>query len=186
MENQDGQLELFRQKNKVLLEENRQLQQRVKSLEKKLEEANSQNIDLLAVISKREDIIYSNQLHLDEKTRECSLLSRKLDEALDDACKQISEAKECAVTKEKFMQSKILELETNLSRTTSEINQLWHSKEEVEQQYQSRLQDVKDRLEQSDSTNQSLQNYVQFLKASYTNVFGDLALSSSPRAPSPF
>lgn len=56
---------------------------------------------------------------------------------------------------------------------------------QVERRYQSRLQDVKDRLEQSDSTNRSLQNYVQFLKASYANVFGDLALSSSLRASSP-
>lgn len=57
--------------------------------------------------------------------------------------------------------------------------------DQVERRYQSRLQDVKDRLEQSDSTNRSLQNYVQFLKASYSNVFGDSALSSSLRAPSP-
>ncbi|KAF3702450.1 Outer dense fiber protein 2 Cenexin Outer dense fiber of sperm tails protein 2 [Channa argus] len=186
VETQDSQMELFRQKNKLLLEDNRQLQQRVKSLEKKLQEASSQNSDLLAVISKREDLIHTNQLHLEEKTRECSLLSRKLDKALDDACKQISEANERAASKEQSMQSKILELETQLSRTNSDINQLRSSKDEVEQQHQSRLQDVKDRLAQSDCTNRSLQNYVQFLKASYTNVFGDLTFSSSLRAPSPF
>lgn len=56
---------------------------------------------------------------------------------------------------------------------------------QVERRYRGRLQDVKDRLEQSDSTNRSLQNYVQFLKASYANVFGDLALSSTLRTPSP-
>ncbi|XP_067340332.1 outer dense fiber protein 2 isoform X5 [Channa argus] len=186
VETQDSQMELFRQKNKLLLEDNRQLQQRVKSFEKKLQEASSQNSDLLAVISKREDLIHTNQLHLEEKTRECSLLSRKLDKALDDACKQISEANERAASKEQSMQSKILELETQLSRTNSDINQLRSSKDEVEQQHQSRLQDVKDRLAQSDCTNRSLQNYVQFLKASYTNVFGDLTFSSSLRAPSPF
>ncbi|XP_042371385.1 outer dense fiber protein 2-like, partial [Plectropomus leopardus] len=97
----------------------------------------------------------------------------------------ISETRGLAATKERSTQSKILDLETQLSRTTSEINQLRRSKEEVERRYQSRLQDMKDRLEQSDSTNRSLQNYVQFLKASYTNVFGDLAPGSSLRAPSP-
>lgn len=57
---------------------------------------------------------------------------------------------------------------------------------QAERRYQSRLQDVKDRLEQSDSTNRSLQNYVQFLKSSYVNVFGDPALTgSSFRTPSP-
>lgn len=56
---------------------------------RKLEEAGSQNSDLLAVIAKREDSIHSNQLRLEEKTRECSLLSRKLEEALDDARQQV-------------------------------------------------------------------------------------------------
>lgn len=56
---------------------------------RKLEKAGTQNTDLLAVISKREDTIHSNQLRLEEKTRECSLLSRKLEEALDDARHQV-------------------------------------------------------------------------------------------------
>lgn len=50
---------------------------------------------------------------------------------------------------------------------------------QAERRYQSRLQDAKDRLEQSDSTNRSLQNYVQFLKASYASVFGDSTLSGT-------
>ncbi|TDH01775.1 hypothetical protein EPR50_G00166160 [Perca flavescens] len=185
VETQGSQVELLRQNNKVLLEEKRQLQQQVESMERKLEEASSQNRDLLVVVAKREDTIHSNQLCLEEKTRECSLLSRKLEEALGDARQQMSETRGLAATKERSTQSKILDLETQLSRTTSEINQLRHSKEEVERRYHSRLQDVKDRLEQSDSTNRSLQNYVQFLKASYANVFGDSALGSSLRAPSP-
>ncbi|XP_019962925.2 outer dense fiber protein 2 isoform X1 [Paralichthys olivaceus] len=185
VETQGSQMELFRQKNKVLLEENRQLQQRVETFERKLEETDSQNSDLLAVITKREDAICSNQLRLEEKTRECSLLSRKLEEALDDARQQMSESRERVITKERSTQAKIVDLETQLSRTSSEINQLRRRKEEVERRYQSRLQDMTDRLEQSDSTNRSLQNYVQFLKASYANVFGDVALSTSLQAPSP-
>ncbi|XP_034457405.1 outer dense fiber protein 2 [Hippoglossus hippoglossus] len=185
VETQGSQVELFRQKNKVLLEENRQLQQRVETFERKLEETDSQNGDLMAVITKREDAIHSNQLRLEEKTRECSLLSRKLEEALDDARQQMSESRERATTKERSTQAKIVDLETQLSRTSSEINQLRHCKEEAERRYQSRQQDMTDRLEQSDSTNRSLQNYVQFLKASYANVFGDVSLSRSLQAPSP-
>ncbi|XP_031735020.1 outer dense fiber protein 2 isoform X2 [Anarrhichthys ocellatus] len=185
VETQCSQVELLREKNQVLLEENRQLQQRVETLERKLGEAGNQNTDLLVVVTKREDTIHSNQLRLEERTRECSLLSRKLEEALGDAHQQMSETRGLAATKERSTQYKILDLEAQLSRTTSEISQLRRSKEEVERRYQSRLQDVKDRLEQSDSTNRSLQNYVQFLKASYANVFGDLAPDSSLRAPSP-
>ncbi|CAI5667868.1 unnamed protein product [Oreochromis niloticus] len=185
VETQGSQMELLRQKKKVLLEENKQLQQRVESLERKLKEAGSQNSDLLAVIAKREDTVHSNELRLKEKTRECSLLSHRLEEALDDARQQMSETKERVVNKQRSTQSKILDLENQLSRTTAEINQLRRSKEQMEWRYQSQQQDLKDRLEQSDSTNRSLQNYVQFLKGSYASVFGDFSLSSSLQASSP-
>lgn len=122
----------------------------------------------------------------------------------------MTETRECAATKERTAQSKILDLETQLSRITTEISQLQCSKQEVkissnfvrhllsqlvftvcicdvqvEGRYQDQLQDMRDRLEQSDNTNRSLQNYVQFLKASYANVFGDLAYSSTLQIPSP-
>lgn len=56
---------------------------------RKLEEASGQNSDLLLVVAKREDAVRSNQLRLEEKTRECSALSRKLEDALDDARQQV-------------------------------------------------------------------------------------------------
>lgn len=43
----------------------------------------------------------------------------------------MSETRERASTKERSTQSKILDLETQLSRTTSEINQLRRNKDEV-------------------------------------------------------
>ena len=43
----------------------------------------------------------------------------------------MSKTRERAATKEHSTQSKILDLETQLSRTTSEINQMRRSKEEV-------------------------------------------------------
>uniref|UniRef100_A0A672LYD0 Outer dense fiber protein 2 n=1 Tax=Sinocyclocheilus grahami TaxID=75366 RepID=A0A672LYD0_SINGR len=185
-EQQGSLAEMLRHKNMLLQEENKQLQHKVEGLERKLEEGNSQNRDLIQVISKREETIHSNQVRLEEKSRECSILTRQLEEALDDARRQVTQTRERAASKERVTQSKIVDLETQLSRTTTELNQLRRAKEEAERRYQSRLQDVKDRLEQSDSTNRSLQNYVQFLKSSYVNVFGDPALTgSSFRTPSP-
>ncbi|XP_061567004.1 outer dense fiber protein 2 isoform X2 [Cololabis saira] len=185
LETAGGTMEHLRQRNRSLLEENRQLQQRVETLERKLEEVSTQNGDLQEVVAKREKAVHNNQRVLEEKTRECSLLNRKLEEALDDARQQMSESRERATAKERSTQSQILELETKLSRTTSDISQLRRNKDEVERRYQSRMQDMKDRLEQSDSTNRSLQNYVQFLKSSYSSVFGEGLLGSSLRAPSP-
>nr|XP_046223982.1 outer dense fiber protein 2-like [Oncorhynchus gorbuscha] len=187
VEQQGTQVELMRVKNSVLLEENKQLQNRGESREvrQKLEEATSQSRDLAGVIAKREETIHSNHLCLEEKSRECTHLTHQLEEALEDARLQVSNTQERASTKERSTQSKVVDLETQLSRTATELTTLRRSKEEVERRYQSRLQDVKDRLEQSDSINRSLQNYVQFLKASYANVFGNLVLTSSLRAPSP-
>lgn len=51
---------------------------------------------------------------------------------------------------------------------------------QAERRYESRLQDLRDRLEQSESTNRSMQNYVQFLKSSYDNVFRESAFLGSP------
>ncbi|KAK3555340.1 hypothetical protein QTP86_014935 [Hemibagrus guttatus] len=179
VEQQGVQMEKVQQRNTLLIEENNQLKHKVDSLERKLEEASSQNGDLLQMIAKREESILHNQMRLEEKSRECNTLSRQLEEALEDARRQVSNTRERAASKERASQSKVIELETQLSRATSELNQLRRTKDEAERRYQSRLQDVKDRLEQSDSTNRSLQNYVQFLKASYASVFGDLPLSSS-------
>ena len=83
---------------------------------------------------------------------------------------------------------RICELEAQLSQMRGEIARLKREKEESERKFNSRLYDLKDRLEQSHSTNRSMQNYVHFLKNSYANVFGDssLTLSVPPVAPPPF
>jgi len=48
-----------------------------------------------------------------------------------------------------------------------------------ERRFNSQVYDLRDRLEQSHSTNRSLQSYVEFLKNSYTAVFSD-TLSALP------
>ncbi|XP_025769476.1 LOW QUALITY PROTEIN: outer dense fiber protein 2 [Puma concolor] len=153
-------------------------------LQWKLEATSAQNIEFLQVIAKREEAIHQSQLRLEEKTRECGSLARQLESAIEDARRQVEQTKEHAVSKERAAQNKILDLETQLSRTKTELSQLRRSRDDADRRYQSRLQDLKDRLEQSESTNRSMQNYVQFLKSSYANVFGDSPyttfLTSSP------
>ncbi|KAJ8263316.1 hypothetical protein COCON_G00157730 [Conger conger] len=179
VEQQGCRMDAVREKNLLLLEENKHLKQRVENLERKLEETNSQNRELVQVIAKREDTIHSSQLHLQEKSQECSVLTHRLEDALLDAQLQLDQTRDRTVSKERLAQSKVVDLEAQLSRTQAELNQLRRNKEDIERRHQTRLQDMKDRLGQSDSTNRSLQNYVEFLKASYANVFRDSALGSS-------
>ncbi|XP_059514190.1 outer dense fiber protein 2 isoform X5 [Myotis daubentonii] len=184
IEHQGDKLEMAREKHQASQKENKQLSLKVDELERKLEATSAQNIEFLQVIAKREEAIHQSQLRLEEKTRECGSLARQLESAIEDARRQVEQTKEHAVSKERAAQNKILDLETQLSRTKMELTQLRRSRDDADRRYQSRLQDLKDRLEQSESTNRSMQNYVQFLKSSYANVFGDSPyttyLTSSP------
>ncbi|CAK6433567.1 unnamed protein product [Pipistrellus nathusii] len=184
IEHQGDKLEMAREKHQASQKENKQLSLKVDELERKLEATNAQNIEFLQVIAKREEAIHQSQLRLEEKTRECGSLARQLESAIEDARRQVEQTKEHAASKERAAQNKILDLETQLSRTKTELTQLRRSRDDAERRYQSRLQDLKDRLDQSESTNRSMQNYVQFLKSSYAHVFGDSPyttyLTSSP------
>ncbi|XP_027239903.1 outer dense fiber protein 2 isoform X1 [Cricetulus griseus] len=185
IEHQGDKLEMAREKQQASQKENKQLSLKVDELERKLEATSAQNVEFLQVIAKREEAIHQAQLRLEEKTRECGSLARQLESAIEDARRQVEQTKEQALSKERAAQSKILDLETQLSRTKTELGQLRRTRDDADRRYQSRLQDLKDRLEQSESTNRSMQNYVQFLKSSYANVFGDGPYTSSYLTSSP-
>ncbi|KAK6312999.1 hypothetical protein J4Q44_G00163460 [Coregonus suidteri] len=180
VEQQGCWVETFQEKNLLLVEEHKTLQQKMESIERKLEEANLQNRDMVHVIGKREETIHSTQKQLEERARECSILSKQLEQAFEDGQRQADQSLERALLKERSIQAKALDLESQLGLKRTELSQLRRSKEDMERRFQNQLKNMKERLEQSDSTNRSLQNYVQFLKASYSNVFGDSVLSSGP------
>ncbi|XP_056144172.1 outer dense fiber protein 2-like [Lampris incognitus] len=173
VEQQGDQLEKIQQQNLLKQEENNVLREKIQTLERKLEEVTLENEDRAQVLSVKEATIRSFQLQLEERSSECSVLSRQLDLTLEESRRQVDESMQRALCKEKASQSKALDLESQLSMAKAQLAQLHRSKEEMERRLQNQLKSTKDRLEQSDSTNRSLQNYVQFLKASYGNVFGD-------------
>ncbi|XP_055775386.1 outer dense fiber protein 2-like isoform X2 [Salvelinus fontinalis] len=179
VEQQGCWVETFQENNFLLVEEHKNLQQKMESIERKLEEANLQNRDMVHVIGKREETIYSTQKQLEERARECSILSKQLEQAFEDGQREADQSLAQALFKERSIQTKALDLESQLGLRRTELSQLRRSTEDMERRFQNQLKNMKERLEQSDSTNRSLQNYVQFLKVSYSNVFGDSVLSSS-------
>lgn len=178
VEQQGTQLETFQQRNLLLQEENNVLKEKIHNLERRLEDMTVENEDMSQAVLSKDSNIRSVQQQLEEKSRECSVLSRQLQHALDDAQRQVDSSMQRVLAKERASQSKALDLQSQLSRARTEQSQLQRSKEEMERRLQSQLQNMRDRLEQSDSTNRSLQNYVHFLKTSYGNVFGDSLLAS--------
>ncbi|XP_070760788.1 outer dense fiber protein 2-like [Enoplosus armatus] len=178
VEQQGTQLETFQQRNLLLQEENNVLKEKIHTFERRLDDMKVENKEMCQALSSKEASIRSIQQQLEEKTCECSVLSRQLQQTLDDAQRQVDSSMQRVLAKERVSQSKALDLQSQLSRAKTEQSQLQRSKEEMERRFQSQLQNMKDRLEQSDSTNRSLHNYVHFLKTSYGNVFGDSSLGS--------
>ncbi|KAM3868405.1 outer dense fiber protein 2-like [Diretmus argenteus] len=178
VEQQGARLETFQQKNLLLQEENNVLKEKTESLERKLEEMNFENKDMSQVIASKEATIRSLQQQLEDRASECSVLSRQLEQTLDDTKRQVDDSMQMVLAKQRASQSKALDLESQLSIAKTERAQLHRSKEEMERRFQCQLKNMKDRLEQSDSTNRSLQNYVHFLKTSYGNVLSDSLLAS--------
>ncbi|KAK2504242.1 hypothetical protein MC885_006425 [Smutsia gigantea] len=170
IEHQGDKLEMAREKHQASQKENKQLSLKVDELER-LEAPGPISVLFLGPET------FSHLAAL-------GLVKLEATSAQNIEFLQVEQTKEHAVTKERAAQNKILDLETQLSRTKTELSQLRRSRDDADRRYQSRLQDLKDRLEQSESTNRSMQNYVQFLKSSYANVFGDSPyttyLTSSP------
>ncbi|KAK1892153.1 Outer dense fiber protein 2 [Dissostichus eleginoides] len=153
-------------------------QRKNSQFERRLEDLTVENQEMSEALPSKEASLRSVQQQLEEKSHEVSFLSRQLQTTLDDAQRQVDTSMQKVLVKERASQSKALDLQSQLSRAKTEQSQLQRSKEEMERRFQSQLQNMKDRLEQSDSTNRSLQNYVHFLKTSYGNVFSDSLLAS--------
>ncbi|XP_041958403.1 outer dense fiber protein 2-like isoform X1 [Alosa sapidissima] len=159
-------------------EANSQLQEKVESLQKRMEEAHAENRELVHRLGAQEEALHYSSRQLEQRSAECQALSRQLETALTDVRLQVSKVKEKTSTREVNLQARIQELEAEKNRKENELKQLRQSKISSEKQYEVRLKDLQLSLDQSESHKQSIQNYVDFLKNSYSTMF-DEGLPSS-------
>ncbi|XP_042353896.1 outer dense fiber protein 2-like [Plectropomus leopardus] len=152
---------------------NAQLHEKVNYLQKKMDTLQQENLELVRRLAAQEEAFgYSNR-QLDQRSSECQALSRQLEAALSDVKHQVDKVKDQAASREETLQTKILELEAEKSRRDNELRLLRQSKLTAEKQFQVRLKDLQLSLDQSESHKQSIQNYVDFLKNSYTTMFDE-------------
>uniref|UniRef100_A0A0B6ZZI0 Outer dense fiber protein 2 n=1 Tax=Arion vulgaris TaxID=1028688 RepID=A0A0B6ZZI0_9EUPU len=177
-------LDQFRSRCSDSQDSNRSLQSKYETLERRLRELEEKNLELHASQVKLQESLHQESMRLEEKARENASLTRQLENALTDGRKHNEQSRDRYLTKERTYQSRIVDLESQLSQMRADQTRLKREKEENERKFNARLYDLKDRLEQCQSSNRSMQNYVQFLKNSYSNVFGDTA-SSLPSPISP-
>ncbi|XP_022790539.1 outer dense fiber protein 2-like isoform X2 [Stylophora pistillata] len=178
VETQTDQLEHLREKLRMAQDETRSIQAKNEVLERKLADSDQQNRELIGVISKKEESLYQTQQRQEDLRAENIRLNQQLESSVLDTRRQVDSQKEKALVKERAAHARISDLEAQLSRATVSMAELKRSKDETERRYNSKLFDMRDRLEQANSTTRSMQNYVSFLKSSYSNVFDEL---ESPR-----
>uniref|UniRef100_UPI00358E1095 outer dense fiber protein 2-like isoform X2 n=1 Tax=Myxine glutinosa TaxID=7769 RepID=UPI00358E1095 len=169
-----------------LQDENHQLQLR-------LDAALRQACDGEKETAKKNATLKECREQLTERTKEVKELRQRMESGLTEARGEVEQLRERAMVKEKAAASQISELESEVSRMRVAIASLRREKldvgfggeiEEVERRLQSKLQDIRDRLEHAESTIRSLHSYVDFLKASYASVFGDIPVSQRARSQS--
>ncbi|XP_066537081.1 outer dense fiber protein 2-like [Hoplias malabaricus] len=156
-----------------LKEVNSQLRHKLDSLQKKLEETERENQDLVSRLSIQEVTLQLSSGQLEQRSAECVALRRHLEGALNDVSQQVCMVKEKASSRENTLKSRILELEMEISRRENELKQLKLNKHSSEKHFEMRLKDLQVSLDQSESHKQGIQNYLDFLRKSYSAMFED-------------
>nr|XP_055197121.1 protein BCAP isoform X2 [Nyctereutes procyonoides] len=155
-----------------LEEENYLIQLKCENLKQKLEQMDAENKELEKKLANQEECIKHSNLKFKEKSAEYTALARQLEAALEEGRQKVSEEIEKMSSRERALQIKILDLETELRKKSEEQNQLVCKINSKAQQQEVCLKEIQHSLEKSENQNESIKNYLQFLKTSYVTMFG--------------
>lgn len=114
-------------------------------------------------------IFFNIQTRLNAKTHELATISKQIDLTQTD----LKAREDTFGSKERILQQRANDLEQQISRLRLEYTQLKREKDDAERRYTSQLGELRDKLEQSNNNNRSMQNYVNSLKTTYATVFND-------------
>ncbi|KFV67278.1 Outer dense fiber protein 2-like, partial [Dryobates pubescens] len=155
-----------------LVEENHSIQKHYEDLKRQLEQMEFQNEELACQLKKEDESLQCSKLQLEEKTADFNGLTRQLESALEDGRKMVAEELEKMSHKEQALEAKMLILETEVRKGQEEKKKLLRISQHNEKHYEVHLKELENSLQKSENKNQSMQNYVKFLKASYITMFG--------------
>ncbi|XP_059544956.1 protein BCAP isoform X2 [Myotis daubentonii] len=107
-----------------LEEENYLIQLKCENLKQKLEQMDAENKELEKKLENQEECLKHSNLKFKEKSAEYTALARQLEAALEEGRQKVSEEIEKMSSRERALQIKILDLETELRKKNEEQNQL--------------------------------------------------------------
>ncbi|XP_030680982.1 protein BCAP isoform X7 [Nomascus leucogenys] len=154
-----------------LEEENYLIQLKCENLQQKLEHMDTENKELEKKLANQEECLKHSNLKFKEKSAEYTALARQLEAALEEGRQKVAEEIEKMSSRESALQIKILDLETELRKKNEEQNQLVCKMNSKAQHQEVCLKEVQNSLEKSENQNESIKNYLQFLKTSYVTMF---------------
>ncbi|XP_031231599.1 protein BCAP isoform X1 [Mastomys coucha] len=154
-----------------LEEENHLIQLKCENLREKLEQMDAENKELEKKLADQEEYLQHSDLELKEKAAEYTALSRQLEAALEEGRQKVSAEVEKMSSRERALQIKILDLETELRKKNEEQNQLVDKMNTKAQHQDICLKEMQHSLEKSETQNESIKNYLQFLQISYITMF---------------
>ncbi|NWS35831.1 ODF2L protein, partial [Polioptila caerulea] len=157
--------------NLCLEEEICHIQKKYKDLQRKLGEMECLNEELAYQLRKEDESLQSSKLQLEEKILEYNALTRQLESALEEGRKMVAEEQEKMSYKEQAFQTKLLLLEDEVRKRQEEKKQLLYLLHHNEKHHEVHLKELENSLQKSENKNQSIQNYVQFLKDAYVTTF---------------
>ncbi|KAG8519486.1 Protein BCAP, partial [Galemys pyrenaicus] len=152
-----------------LEEENFVIQLKCENLKQKLDQMDAENKELEKKLAIQEECLKHSNLKFKEKSAEYTALARQLEAALEEGRQKVSEEMEKMSSRDRALQIKILDLETELRKKNEEQNQLVCIMNSKAQHQEVCLKEIQHSLEKSESQNESIKNYLQFLKASYAS-----------------
>ncbi|NWT86448.1 ODF2L protein, partial [Lanius ludovicianus] len=147
------------------------IQKKYEDLQRQLGEMEFQNEGLACQLRKEDETLLCSKLQLEEKIAEYNALARQLESALEEGRKMVAEEQEKISYKEQAFQRKLLLLEAEVRKRQEEKNQLLCLFDHNEKHHEVHLKELENSLQKSENKNQSIQNYVQFLKAAYVTMF---------------
>uniref|UniRef100_A0ABI7YK47 Outer dense fiber of sperm tails 2 like n=1 Tax=Felis catus TaxID=9685 RepID=A0ABI7YK47_FELCA len=107
-----------------LEEENYLIQLKCENLKQKLEQMDAENKELEKKLANQEECLKHSNLKFQEKSAEHTALARQLEAALEEGRQKVSEEIEKMSSRERALQIKILDLETELRKKNEEQSQL--------------------------------------------------------------
>nr|XP_054494585.1 protein BCAP [Agelaius phoeniceus] len=158
--------------NLCLEEEICNIQKKYGDLQRHLGQMEYQNEELAHQLRKEDESLQSSKLQLEEKIAEYNALTRQLESALEEGRKMVAEEWEKISYKEQAFQTKLLLLEAEVRKKQEEKKQLLFLFYHNEKHHEVHLKELENSLQKSVIKNQSIRNYLQFLKDAYVTMFG--------------